>query len=180
MRVLVAYETAHGSTVELAETIGEALRDCGAEADVIRCREVDSVEGYDGFIIGAPVWGGNWIRPARAFVRRFEEALARRPVAYFHTSGAAGEEDQRDDVVRIMDEHLPGYAPSIEPLAVGAFGGVIDYDNYNLALRMVMKAVVGRGGGPTSGRHDMRDQDAIRAWTREVCNTFRERLGEAR
>ena len=177
MRVLVAYETAHGSTEEIAEAIAEALRECGAEADVARCREVRDVEDYDVFIVGAPVWGGNWLKPARAFVKRFDETLAERPVAYFHTSGAAGEPDQRDEVVRIMNERLPEYAPGVEPVDVAAFGGVIDYDSYNLALKLLLKAVIGREGGPTSGRHDMRDWEAIRKWSREMCGMFEERMG---
>lgn len=172
MRVLVAYETAHGSTEEIAEAVAATLRECGAEADVRRCREIEAVEGYDAFIVGAPVWGGNWLRPARAFVTRFEETLAAHPVAYFHTSGAAGDPDQRDDVVRIMNEHLPAYGPSVRPVDIAAFGGVIDYDRYNFALRLVIKAVVGRGGGPTSGRHDLRDWDAIRRWARTMCEAF--------
>ncbi|MFW5869039.1 MAG: flavodoxin domain-containing protein [Armatimonadota bacterium] len=175
MRLLVAYETAHGSTEEIAQAMAETLRECGAEADVKRCREVREVEDYDAFIVGAPVWGGNWLKPARAFVARFEETLAERPVAYFHTSGAAGEPDQRDEVVRIMNERLPEYAPSVEPVDVAAFGGVIDYDRYNIGLKLLMKAVVGRGRGPTSGRHDMRDPDAIRAWTEEMLAAFEER-----
>jgi menaquinone-dependent protoporphyrinogen IX oxidase len=110
-------------------------------------------------------------------VARFEETLAECPVAYFHTSGAAGEPDQRDEIVRIMEERLPEYAPTIEPVDIRAFGGVIDYDNYNFALKLVLKAVIGREGGPTSGRHDMRDWDAIRAWTEEICAAFEERVG---
>lgn len=174
MRVLVAYETAHGSTEEIAEAMAETLRECGAEADVKRCREVRDIAGYDAFIVGAPVWGGNWVKPARAFVRRFEQTLARRPVAYFHSSGAAGDPEQRDEIVRIMNERLPEYAPTVEPVDVAALGGVIDYDRYNFALRMVMKAIVGRGGGPTSGRHDLRDWDVIRAWAQKVCRVFRD------
>ncbi len=179
MRVLVAYETAHGSTAEIAEAIAEALRSKGAEADVKRCRQLGSVDGYDAFIVGSPVWVGNWLKPAQAFLRRFEQTLAQRPVAYFHASGAAGRDDQRDEVVRIMAERLPAYAPSVKPLATGAFGGVVDFDRYNIALRLLMKMVVGRGGGATSGRHDMRDWDAIRSWADRVHEAFQERASGA-
>ena len=176
MRVLVAYETGHGSTEEIAQAMGEAVRECGAEAEVIRCREVPGVAGYDAVIVGSPVWGGNWLRPARKFVKRFEDALAQRPVAYFHVSGAAGQADQRDEIVQIMDGHLPKYAPSVKPVDVAAFGGVVDYSKYNWGLRVIMKGIVGRAGGPTSGRHDMRDWDAIRAWARKMCRMFGERI----
>ncbi len=174
MKVLVAYETAHKSTAEVAEAIATTLREGGDEADVARCRELQSAEGYDACIIGSPVWAGNWLKPARAFVARNEQALAARPVAYFHMSGAAGIADERPEIVRIMNESLPEYAPSVKPVSIGAFGGVIDYDRYNFVLRMVMKSVVGRGGGPTSGRHDLRDWDEIREWTMEVQRLFRE------
>jgi menaquinone-dependent protoporphyrinogen oxidase len=176
MRVLVAYETAHGSTREIAEAMAETLRECGATADLQRCREVSDLEEYDAFVVGAPVWGGNWLKPARAFVARFEEQFAGRPVAYFHTSGAAGEPDQRNEIVRIMNERLPVYAPSVEPVEIAAFGGLIDYDNYNFALKLLLKTVIGREGGPTSGRHDMRDWDAIRAWAAAMYGMFEERM----
>lgn len=38
MKVLVAYETAHKSTAEVAEAIATTLREGGDEADVARCR----------------------------------------------------------------------------------------------------------------------------------------------
>lgn len=172
MKILVAYETAHGSTVGVAEKIAETLREQGAEVDVARCRELKTLGDYDAFIIGAPVWGGNWLKPAQEFLRRFGQKLAEHPVAYFHTSGAAGIDDQRETVVRGMLNALPKYAPAITPVSVGAFGGVIDFSNYNIAMRLIMKAVVGSQGGPTTGRHDMRDWDEISAWAREVWEKF--------
>lgn len=172
MRILVAYETAYGSTAETAEAIGEALRACGSHVDVVRCREVRSVDGYDAFVVGAPVWASNWLKPAQAFVRRFREALARHPTAYFHASGAAGEAKTRDDIVEIMEPRLRRYAPEVEPVAIGAVGGVVDFDAYSLPIRLLMKAVVGRAGGPTSGRHDLRDWEQIRTWASQVYDIF--------
>lgn len=170
MRVLVAYETAHGSTVEIAEAIAEVLRERGAEVDVARCREVQDVAGYDAFVVGAAVWASNWLRSAQAFVRRFAETLAQRPTAYFHVSGAGGDDPEK--IAAIMEPRLRGYAPQVAPVAIGTFGGVVDYAKYNLPIRLIMKAVVGREGGPTSGRHDLRDWDAVRAWAGEVYELF--------
>lgn len=179
MRTLIAYETAHGSTEAVAEVIAGRLRDLGADADLQRCRNVDTVEPYDTFVVGSPVWGGNWLKPARRFVRRFEEQLAQSPVAYFHTSGAAGDPQQRPEIEQMMERTLPAYAPGVEPLSIAAFAGVIDYDRYNFALRLVMKAVVGRAGGPTTGRHDMRDWDHIRSWADEIYHRFSAELKAA-
>ncbi len=176
MKVLIAYETAHGSTTATAEAVANALRERGAGVEVRRCRECRDIEGFDAYIIGAPVWGGNWLGPAKKFVRRHQAALAQHPTAYFHASGAAGVEESRADVIALMEPRLRKYAPRVEPVAIGAFGGVIDFDLYNLPIRLIMKAIVGRGGHRTYGRHDLRDWEQISAWANEVYDLFAARL----
>ncbi len=176
MKVLVAYETAHGSTTATAEAVADVLREHGAEVDVLRCRECRDVEGYDAYIVGSPVWGGNWLGPARKFVRRHQQTLTEHPTAYFHASGAGGEEETRGDVIALVEPRLRKYAPQVEPVAIGAFGGVIDFDLYNLPIRLIMKAIVGRAGRRTYGRHDLRDWEQIKAWAGEVYDLFAARL----
>ncbi|MGC9317764.1 MAG: flavodoxin domain-containing protein [Armatimonadota bacterium] len=179
MRILVAYETAHGSTRETAEAIAEVLRERGAEVDVVRCRDVESVEGYDVFVVGAPVWAGNWLKPARRFVARHEDALASHPTAYFHCSAAAGGDESREEVAEQMAPRLRRYANSVEPVSVGNLAGVVDYSRYNLAVRLIMQAIMGRQRQPTEGRHDYRDWERIRGWAASVYDTFAERLNSA-
>lgn len=174
MKVLVAYETAHGSTTATADAIAEVLRERGAEVEVLRCRTVTSVEEYDAFVVGAPVWASNWLRPARRFVRRFQRTLAEHPTAYFHASGAAGDEESREGIARVMDERLRNYAPAVEPVAIGTFGGVIDFDLYNLPIRLIMQFVLARRGHRTYGRHEMRDWERIRGWADEVYDLLAE------
>jgi len=176
MKVLVAYETAHGSTTATADAVAEVLGERGAEVDVLRCRTCRELEGYDAYIVGSPIWGGNWLGPARKFVRRHQRTLAQQPTAYFHASGSGGEEESRGDAIALMEPRLRKYAPAVEPVAIGAFGGVIDFDLYNLPIRLIMKAIVGRGGHRTYGRHDMRDWEQIRAWAAEVHDLFAARL----
>jgi len=177
MKVLVAYETAHGSTTATAEAVADVLRERGAEVDVLRCRECRDVAGYDAYIVGAPIWGGNWLGPARKFVRRHQQTLTEHPTAYFHASGAGGgDEKSRADLVGLMEPRLRKYAPQVEPVTIGAFGGVIDFDLYNLPIRLIMKSIVGRAGHRTYGRHDLRDWEGIKAWAAEVYEQFAARL----
>ncbi|MGD9496790.1 MAG: flavodoxin domain-containing protein [Armatimonadota bacterium] len=175
MRILVAYETAHGSTAETAEAVAEVLRERGAHVDVMRCRTVRSVEGYDAFVVGAPIWAGNWLKPARAFVRRHEATLAAHPTAWFFASGAGGTQE-REKVEQEVTPRLREYAPMVTPVAVGSFAGVIDYAKYNFILRAMMRALAKKEGNPTEGRHDMRDWERIKAWAAEVHEQFAARL----
>jgi menaquinone-dependent protoporphyrinogen oxidase len=179
MRVLVAYETAHGSTAETAERIAQVLRDRGAEVDVMRCRKVGSLEGYDAFVVGSPIWAGKWLKPARRFVVRHEGTLSSRPTAYFCASGAASREEGRADVERQIFPKLRNYAEGVEPVAIGNFAGVINFPAYGLLLRLVMRAISKSQGAATSGYHDMRDWEQIEAWASEVYDLLAERLGGA-
>ena len=47
-KVLVAYATTYGSTMEVAEAVGTALRETGTHVDVVRARDVKAVEGFVG------------------------------------------------------------------------------------------------------------------------------------
>ena len=179
MQVLVAYETAHGSTRETAETIADVLRERGAECDVVRCREAESIDGYDAYIVGSAIWALNWLRPARQLVLGNTDTLATAPVAYFCTSASGGRESGRAEVEEKVIPRLRDLAVEVTPVAIGNFGGVINYEAYNLPIRLVMKAILKAKGEPTSGYHDMRDWEQIRAWASEVYDLFAARLAGA-
>lgn len=55
--VLVAYASRHGSTQDVAEVIGDVLREHGAEADVRPAAEVCDLAPYGGVVLGAAVIG---------------------------------------------------------------------------------------------------------------------------
>ena len=81
MKILVAYETGHGTTAEIAEAIGEVMREAAAEVDVVRCRKVEDVSGYDAFVVGSPIWGFKWLKPATVFLKKNGELLCQRPTS---------------------------------------------------------------------------------------------------
>jgi menaquinone-dependent protoporphyrinogen oxidase len=96
------------------------------------------------------------------FVETHREALSRVPVAYF-TVGLTMKEDteeHRREVAAYLDPVREAY-PEVEPVDVGLFAGVLDYDKLNFATRLLMKAMKAEAG-------DFRDWDAIRAWASAV------------
>jgi menaquinone-dependent protoporphyrinogen oxidase len=64
-RILIAYATMAGSTVEVARAIGEEIIKSGLQVDVLPLSEVRRLEGYDGVVVGGPMVMG-WHYPSCA------------------------------------------------------------------------------------------------------------------
>ena len=89
MKLLIAVSSKHGSTREIAGSIGETVREAGIEVDVVDAQDVESVAPYDAVIVGSAVHWGRWMGPARDLVNGSADALRTRPVWLF-SSGPLG------------------------------------------------------------------------------------------
>lgn len=161
-RVLVAYASKHGSTAEIAEKIGQVLREKGHQADVMPAERVADLGSYEAVVLGSAVYAGQWRKEAAEFLESREEALAGRPVWLF-SSGPTGEEDP----VEAMDgwrfpEGLQPVADRIDPADIAFFHGVLDMKKLNLAEKLVVKALK----APTG---DFRNWDVITAWAEDIA-----------
>jgi menaquinone-dependent protoporphyrinogen oxidase len=90
MKVLITAASKYGATGEIAQAIGEALREQGLDPTVIPAEQVDTVDGYEAVVLGSAVYAGHWLKPAKDLVRRCAPALAARPVWLF-SSGPVGD-----------------------------------------------------------------------------------------
>lgn len=158
-RILVAYATKYGSTASIAEAVGAALAEGGAQVDVRRVDEVGGLDGYDAAVIGAPLHSDEWLPEALAFVKLHEAALKALPVALFvvgllkvDTPENRASKSKNVRTVRITLNALED---------VGVFGGVMDYDNLSALVRMQVKTKDLPEG-------DFRDFDKVQAWARSV------------
>jgi menaquinone-dependent protoporphyrinogen oxidase len=61
MKVLVTAATKHGATGEIAQAIGDVLRDQGLDPTVLEPEQVDAVDGYDAVVLGSAVYAGHWL-----------------------------------------------------------------------------------------------------------------------
>ena len=82
-RVLVAYATAAGSTVAVADAIGQALGARGFAVDVKPINANPKLDDYQAVVVGSAVHGGRWLPEAVAFARDHQAALRQMPVAVF-------------------------------------------------------------------------------------------------
>jgi menaquinone-dependent protoporphyrinogen oxidase len=124
-RVLIAYGSKHGSTAETAEAIGDMLREAGVEVDVRPAGQVESLDGYNGVVLGGSVYTGRWHPDARHFMKRFGGELSQRPVAIFAMGPKTSEPDELAETREQLDLTLKRL-PDIGRPQIGIFGGVID------------------------------------------------------
>lgn len=83
MDVLVTHASRSGATDAIARRVADRLRTRGLQVQLVPVGEVEDVEAYDAVVVGGGTSGRHWLRPARRFVQRHEEELARRPVWLF-------------------------------------------------------------------------------------------------
>lgn len=161
-RVLVGYATRTGSTVGVAESIGETLAKRGFAVDVKPLRERPNVAGYDAVVLGSAVNGGAWLPEAVSFAEANRAALAKVPVAAFcvHIMNAGDDEK----AITKRRAYLGKVRAVLKPTAEGYFlGKGPTADDASLIMRWAFRIFGGAGEG------DCRDWDAIRSWAESAA-----------
>lgn len=192
-KILVAYATMAGSTVEVAQIVGEEIARRGYEVDVLPLAQVQDLAIYEGVVVGGPMIMG-WHRAALRFLRKNRRAWETIPLALFVTamSLTASDEIGVDGVSVSVDEKLPkspqhagrlsfreryamlsNYLRPIlrasgptKPVSLGVFGGRLEYGRLPWwAVLFVMLIIQAPAG-------DRRNWPAIRAWAAELPSAF--------
>ena len=68
--VLVTAASRHGATREIAQIIGQALRERGLDSTVRAPEDVSDLAAYDAVVLGSAVYAGHWLPEALALARR--------------------------------------------------------------------------------------------------------------
>jgi menaquinone-dependent protoporphyrinogen oxidase len=143
-----------GSTVEVAQAVGEEIAKSGYQVDILPISEINGLEAYDGVVIGGPMIMG-WHRAALRFLKKHRGAFEHIPLAVFVMAMSLTQtgETSVGGVPVYVDENLPK-PPEIEerlnyreryarlsnylrpilkairpvkPVSIGVFGGRLEY-----------------------------------------------------
>ena len=191
--ILVAYSTNAGSTVDVAQAVGEELSKDGNQVDVCRIRDIKTIEQYNAVVVGAPMVMG-WHTPAVSFVKKYQGELSKLPVAYFLTAMSLTQDGNHKDreITISVDPQLAkppknpyklsfreGYATVdnylqtalkaallVKPVSVAFFGGKLDLTRLKWWQKLFVSYVVQAKPG------DYRNWPFIREW----ANILRARL----
>ncbi|MHA1137810.1 MAG: flavodoxin domain-containing protein [Candidatus Thorarchaeota archaeon] len=167
--VLICYGTRYGSAGEIAEKIGEILRNRGATVEVVNLKKdkVRDLQSYDLVVVGSGIQMGRWTKEPLKFLKKNREFLSRKKVALFvscmsATKPETSEQGRTDYLDKIIAEF-----PEIVPISMGFFGGFIDPIRGSRMTKGLMKALLkefAEEGEEPPEYVDLRDWDQIRIW----------------
>jgi len=165
--VLVTYATKYGATAEIAEKIGQVLRQEGLRTDVLPADAVSDLTPYKAVVSGSAVYIGRWRKVAVKFLRANEKMLAERRVWLF-SSGPTGE--------GVAVELLKGWrvpkaqqpiVDRIRPRDIAVFHGAVELMKLNFIEKWVIRKVKAPVG-------DFRDWEAITTWATAIADELKE------
>jgi menaquinone-dependent protoporphyrinogen oxidase len=161
-KILVVYASKHGATAEIADKIGQVLRQAGLQVDVLPVDRAGDLAPYEAVVLGSAVYYGQWRKEAVAWLTANETLLAGRPVWLF-SSGPTGKGDPLELAQgwRFPTKQQP-LADRIKPRDIALFHGALDANKINFFEKFVLKNVK----APTG---DFRDWAAITAWAEAIA-----------
>ena len=159
-KILVGYATKYGSTQEVASFIADVLREAGRDVELKELQKVNSLEGIDSVVMGAPFYMFKWLKDAPKFLSRYQNTLAEMPVAVFALGPTESSEtpENKPEIFAQLDKALEDF-PWLNPVDQELFGGKFDPAKLKFPMSLFM------GKMPAS---DIRDWDHIRAWAEDV------------
>jgi menaquinone-dependent protoporphyrinogen IX oxidase len=119
MKGIVVFDTTHGNTRKIAETISQTLKELGVEAEAVRTKDVKrlSAKEYDFLVLGSPTRFGTMSFGTRRFLLKVKSnEWMNKPFAAFDTEnpeniekgqGSAGEKIAEKLAQKKMKQVLP-------------------------------------------------------------------------
>jgi menaquinone-dependent protoporphyrinogen oxidase len=180
VKTLIAYTTRYGATTGTSEEIAKILLEEGFDVKVVNLKEekIRDISEYDLIIVGSGMQMGKWASESDDFLRRFHMELDRKKLALFVSSmkTVSEREGKIKDLENIrkaaLEDKVAQY--NLHPVALGLFGGVMDFNRMNFLFRRTMgflRPQLEKDGFKEvrPGVYELRDWDEIRAWARELA-----------
>jgi menaquinone-dependent protoporphyrinogen oxidase len=172
MRLLIAYSTTDGHTLEICERIAQIVRGEGHIVDLCEIEQLSSstLEACDRVVIGASIRYGHHRPVVAAFIARHQAALDVRPNAFFSVNAVGRKPHKRQaDTNPYVRKFLRQI--SWKPQQVEVFGGRIDYPRYGFFDRNMIRLIMWMTGGPTDPRSvtDFTDWAQVEAFANRLA-----------
>lgn len=164
MRISIAVASKHGSTAEIAATIGEEIAAAGHEVTVhdMASSSVLELDDAGAIILGSAIYYGHWLLPAQVFTEDLALRLDGRPVWMF-SSGPVGAPARPDPTTVDVEDQLV----LMQPREHRVFAGRLEKARLHRGERAVATAL-------RSPEGDFRDWDDVRGWARDVARALDE------
>jgi menaquinone-dependent protoporphyrinogen oxidase len=158
-RILIAYASKAGSTVEIAAKIGEFLSRQNQSVDVLPVAKVTDLSAYSAVIVGSAIRMGQVLPEAMKFIRANQAALAQKTFSTFIVCMTLKDDTEANR--QTVSAYLDPVRALVKPASEGLFAGVMDLRKLPLFERLISKALKAPEG-------DFRRWDQIQAWADTV------------
>ena len=185
MKTLIVYGTRYGATAGTSEEIAKVLREEGFDVKVANAKEekVKDISPYDLVIVGSGMQMGKWTGEAEDFLKKFQKEFAQKKLAIFVSSmkSVSEREGKLEDLEKSrkidLDDKIAKY--NLHPIAVGFFGGVLDFNKMNFVFRRTfgfIRPQLEKDGFKQSspGVYELRDWNEILLWAKELADKVRQ------
>jgi menaquinone-dependent protoporphyrinogen oxidase len=167
MNILVAYASAHGSTAQVANVIGQVLTARGSLATIANITEVQNIHKFDALVLGSAIHNGAVLKEMSAFLRTFGGELAAKPIYLWLNCIRVLE---RHGEEHVLDHYLDYQI--LNPLHVrniAVFAGKLDLENIDWNERWTLAARYDGSTWPSNIDGDYRDWTKVRLWAERVA-----------
>jgi menaquinone-dependent protoporphyrinogen IX oxidase len=171
-RVLVGYCTRHGSTVSIAEKIGEVLCDKGFQVDVRSVMRLgdDDLSEYDAFVLGSGIIWSKLMPSFMEFIDKFRHIWPDKSIALFMVclTIQRDTEANRNRVKNYFDNSIK-HVPEFKPFDRCAFAGRVTMEKLTFWESSVLKLfflLTPQKGG------DHRDMNKVAAWADKISTSL--------
>jgi menaquinone-dependent protoporphyrinogen oxidase len=165
-RILICYASSEGQTRKVAQRLGARLGAGGHEVtlrDLRATSPAEPLDPCDAVVLGASVHYETHPALVKRFVRAHRDELARVPSTFFSVSVSAGGLGPKG--VKTAERYVARFLRSTawRPTEVALFGGALLYTRYPAWKRLLLRLIVGLGGGSTdtSRDHEYTDWAAV-------------------
>lgn len=178
--ILIAYGSEYGSTAEIAERIGEILRDKGIKITLLNVNKQKKIvqqdlDEYTGFLLGSGIYAGGWSNKMKKFLKKNATQMKRKTVAGFAVCGEV-HNPERIDIARtnFVDNYLKKY--NITPDFGVALAGVVDLSpttQYNKLEQKIIRLINKKDPVVSlTERNDFRDWEQVHKFAEEFAHLF--------
>lgn len=159
-KILVAFATKLGSTIEVAQVIGNIISQNGAAVDVKPIKEISDISGYDATIVGSAIRMAQWLPEATDFIKKHQSQLNKKSTAIFSVHILNLDNDPESQQERLA--YTKSIKEILSPKAEAFFAGKIDQSQLSFFERLLFKMIKSPEG-------DFRNWEAIRNWAAKVA-----------
>ncbi len=185
MKTLIVYGTRYGATAGTSEEIAKTLQNEGFDVKVVNAKQekIKDISQYDLVIVGTGLQLGKWTGEVEDFLKMVQNELPKKKVAVFVSSmkSVLEREGRTEDLAKDrkyeLDDRIEKFG--LHPIAVGFFGGVIDFNKMNFIVRKSFGSIRSRlekDGFKEAppGVYELRDWEEIRLWAKELAQKARQ------